>query len=97
LHNFNLRRFNGNESYGSGSVIQIINLLIASFQNKYLFKFSCLCDTFGKLNKLNVSRQAPDKNMLDVSDKIAAFLKRLLLWKEDSKPVVKFSMLCFLV
>jgi len=27
--------------------------------------------------------QGPDKNVLDVSDKIAAFLKKLLLWKED--------------
>jgi len=27
--------------------------------------------------------QEPDKNLLDVSDKIPAFIKRLLLWKED--------------
>jgi len=45
-------------------------LLIASFQNKYLFKFSCLCDTFGKLNKLNISMQGPDKNMLTYQIKL---------------------------
>jgi len=28
--------------------------------------------------------QGPDKNMLDVSDKIAAFLKKLLFLKEDT-------------
>jgi len=42
-----------------------------------------LRDTFGKLNKLNISVQRPDQNMLAVSDIIAAFLKKLLLWKKD--------------
>jgi len=60
-----------------------MKLLIAVLQNKDLFKFSCLRDTFGKLNKLNISVQRPDQNMLAVSDIIAAFLKKLLLWKKD--------------
>jgi len=63
--------------------MKIINLLIASLQNKDLFKFSCFCDTFGKLNELNISMQGLDKNMLVVSDKIAAFLRKLMFWKED--------------
>ena len=79
--------------------MKILNLLIASLQNKYLFKFSCLCDTFGKLIKLNISMQGPDKNMLwricyDVSDKIAAFLKKLLLWEEDAANLL-WSSQCF--
>lgn len=52
-------------------------------QNDFLLKLAYLCDIFAKLNKLNISMQGPDKNMLDVSDKIAAFVKKLLLWKED--------------
>jgi len=86
--------FHGNESYSSDLVIKIINLLIASLQNKYLLKFSCLCDTFGKLNELGISMQVPDKNMLDLSDKIAAFLKKLLLWKEDMANLSRSSQ-CF--
>ena len=31
--------------------------------------------------------QVPDKNMLDVSDKIAAFIKKLSLWKNDIENV----------
>jgi len=34
-----------------------------------------LCDIFANLNKLNISMQGPDKNMLDASDKIAVFVK----------------------
>jgi len=34
-----------------------------------------LCDIFAELNKLNISVQGPNKNMLDVSDKIAPSLK----------------------
>jgi len=82
--------FHGNESYSSDSVIKIINLLIDSLQNKYLFKFFCFCDTFGKLNKL----KGPDKNILDLSDKIAAFIKKLLLWKEDIANLLRSSQ-CF--
>jgi len=43
-----------------------------------------LCDTFAKLNKLNISMQGPDKNMLDASDKIVVFVKKLPLQKEDT-------------
>jgi len=42
-----------------------------------------LCYIFAKSNKINISIQGPDKNMLDVSDKIAVFIKKLSLWKED--------------
>jgi len=38
-----------------------------------------LCDFFGKLNKLIISTPWPDKNMLDVSDKITVFIQKLLL------------------
>jgi len=42
-----------------------------------------LCEIFAKLNKLIISTQKPDKNMLDVSDKIAVFIQKISLWKED--------------
>ena len=42
-----------------------------------------MCDIFDKLNKLNLSRQGADKNVLDISNKITAFTKKLSLWKED--------------
>jgi len=34
-------------------------------------------DVFAKLNKLNIPMQGSDKDMLDVSDKIVAFIKKL--------------------
>ena len=52
-------------------------------QNEFLLKLAYLCDIFAKLNKQNISMQGPDKNVLDDSDKIAAFIKKLSLWKED--------------
>ena len=48
-------------------------------QNEFLFKFAHVCDIFAKLNKLHISRKGPDKNVLDLSDKIAAFIKKLSL------------------
>jgi len=42
-----------------------------------------LTPIFAKLIKLNISMQGPDKNMLDTSDKIVAFIKKLLLWEEN--------------
>jgi len=46
-------------------------------------KFAYLCEIFAELNKLNISLQRLDKNVLDVSDKLAKFIKKLSLWKED--------------
>ena len=48
---------------------------------KYLLKLVYLCNAFSKLNKLNVSMQGPDKNVLDISDKIEAFIKKLFCGK----------------
>ena len=56
------------------------NLADCLAENKFLLKLAYLCDIFTKLNKLN-------KNMLDVSDKIAAFIKKLSLWKKDTENV----------
>ena len=52
-------------------------------ENEFLLKLAYLCDIFAKLNKLNLSIQGANKNMLDISDKITAFTKKLHLWKED--------------
>ena len=38
--------------------------------------------------------QGPDKNMLDISDKIAVFIKKLSLWKKDIENVSGSSQ-CF--
>ena len=59
-------------------------------ENKILLKLAYLCDIFAKLNKLNISMQGPDKNMLDVSDKISAFIK-MSLWKKDVENVAGSS------
>jgi len=61
---------------------------------EFLFKLAYLCEIFAKLNKIIISMQGPDKNMLDVSDKIAVFIKKLLLWKEDITSV-SISSQCF--
>ena len=44
-------------------------------ENEFLLKLAYLCDIFAKLNKLNLSMQGTDRNMLDISDKITAFTK----------------------
>jgi len=49
-------------------------------QNKFLFKLAYLCDIFSELNKLNISVQRLDKNMLDASHKIATSNEKLSLW-----------------
>ena len=60
-------------------------------ENEFLLKLAYLCDIFAKLNKLNISMQGPDKNMLDVADKIAAFTKTLSMWKKDIENVSRSS------
>ena len=62
------------------------NLADCLVENKILLKLAYLCDIFAKLNKLNISMQGPDKNMLDVSDKISVFIK-MSLWKKDVENV----------
>ena len=60
-------------------------------ENEFLLKLAYLCDVFAKLNKLNVSMQGLDKNVLDISDKIEAFIKKLSLWKNDMENVSESS------
>ena len=43
-------------------------------QKNFFFKLAYLCNIFAKLNRLNIFIQGPDKNMLDISNKIAAFI-----------------------
>jgi len=50
---------------------------------KFLFNLAYLGDIFAKLNKLIMSTQHPDTNMLDILDNIAVFIQQLSLWKED--------------
>lgn len=47
----------------------------------FVCKLAYLCDIFEKLNSLNVSLQGNETNILQLSDKISAFRKKLLLWK----------------
>ena len=49
----------------------------------FLLKFSYLCDIFEKLNNLNVSMQGNDANILELSDKIEAFVRKISLWRFD--------------
>ena len=52
-------------------------------QTDFLLKFSYLCDIFEKLNKLNVSMQGNNANILELSDKIEAFVRKIYLWRFD--------------
>lgn len=47
----------------------------------FLIKLAYLCDIFEKLNILNKSLQGNETHILQLADKIAAFQKKLLLWK----------------
>ena len=48
-------------------------------QTDFLLKFSYICDIFKKLNKLNVNMQGHDANVLELSDKIETFVKKISL------------------
>ena len=70
-------------------------------ENEFLLKLAYLCDIFAKLNKLNLSMQGADRNMLDISDKITAFtknaIKAVFVEGRYCKCVRKFSVLLFFV
>ena len=54
-------------------------------ENEFLLQLAYLCDIFAKLNKPNLSMQGSDKNVLDISDKIAAFSKSCLCGRKISQ------------
>ena len=60
-------------------------------ETEFLLKLAYVCDIFDKLNKLNLSMQDAHKNVLDISNKITAFAKKLSLWKEDIANVSRGS------
>ena len=70
---------------GSTTVVNYKNnqLAYCLAWNNFLFKLAYFCNICAKLNKLIISMQGPDKNMLHVSEKIAVFIKKVSLWKED--------------
>lgn len=47
----------------------------------FLSKLAYLCDIFKKLNLLNLSLQGNETHILELKDKIAAFQRKLALWK----------------
>lgn len=59
------------------------NSELATFMsdNVWLAKLAYLADIFSHLNALNTSLQGKDSSMLKTTDKIAAFKKKLRIWK----------------
>lgn len=52
------------------------------FENEvFLIKLSYLCDIFEKLNVLNVSLQGNETHILQLTEKITSFKRKLVLWK----------------
>ncbi|KAL4085309.1 hypothetical protein QTP88_027168 [Uroleucon formosanum] len=52
------------------------------FENEvFLIKLSYLCDIFEKLNVLNVSLQGNETLILQLTEKITSFKRKLVLWK----------------
>ena len=70
-------------------------------ETDFFLKLAYVCDIFDKLNKLNLSMQSDHKNVLDISNKITAFTKKLSLWKEDIAmclevlSISRFCQICF--
>jgi len=50
---------------------------------KFILKFTFLADIFSKLNELNLYLQRIGGDIFSVHDKIRAFMKKLLLWKNN--------------
>jgi hypothetical protein len=48
----------------------------------FLIKLAYLCDIFEKLNLLNTSLQGTETHILQVFDKVTAFMKKVDLWKK---------------
>ena len=48
-------------------------------------KLSYLVDIFEKLNTLNLQLQGANTHMLDTSDKVSAFCRKLELWSRNVK------------
>ena len=60
--------------------------LVTHFQNENcLSKLSCLSDTLDKLNDLNILLQGENTNVLTLTSKIQAFLKKINLWLMNVK------------
>jgi len=59
----------------------------------WLCKLAYLADIFSLINKLNLSLQGLDSNILRSQDKIAAFKKKLGLWKTNNNPSIKADMI----
>ena len=49
----------------------------------FLTQLTYVCDIFAKLNRLNLSLQGKNTHLLHLYDKIAAFKRKLQLWKSD--------------
>ena len=60
--------------------------LVKHFQNKnWLSKLFYLSDTLDKLNDLNISLQSKNRNVLTLTSKIKAFLKKINAWLMNVK------------
>ena len=60
--------------------------LVKHFQNEnWLYKLSYLSDTLDKLNDLNISLQGENTNVLTLTSKIQAFLKKINVWLMNVK------------
>ena len=62
----------------------------------WLGKLACLADIFNLLNQLNLSLQGQDANILLSQNTIAAFIKKLNIWKAriNDNVVDMFPVLC---
>src|SRR6185437_10992180 len=59
---------------------------------EWLAKLAYLADIFEKLNVLNLSLQGKDKTILEVSDKVMGFVKKLRLWHQCAENDNNFEM-----
>ena len=63
---------------------EVLHVLLAKKHledNNWLAKLSFLADMFDKLNELNFSLQGPLTTAVTLSDKVAAFMAKLEMWK----------------
>ena len=58
--------------------------LTTTFEDEvFLTQLAYLCDSFAKLNHINISHQGKHTHLLQLHDKITAFKIKLQLWKTD--------------
>uniref|UniRef100_K7FHT4 DUF4371 domain-containing protein n=1 Tax=Pelodiscus sinensis TaxID=13735 RepID=K7FHT4_PELSI len=71
---------------------EIKSELVQYFQDElWICRLASLCDTFDKINNLNLQLQGFNTNILTLHDKVQTFKKKIAFWKNNAWKFVSFQ------